>query len=97
MVVTLAHDGMQVWHTYRHHHTDWTPGCGGHPSMYHHYANVNVKALRELGGTLTYVHESSFSISDPKDQSSNRNCALGIRGWAESVKRQDVHISALQV
>ena len=93
----FAHDGMQVWCTYRHHHTDWTPGCGGHPSMCHHYANVNVEALRELGGTRTYVHESSFSISDPKDWSSNRNCALGIRKWAESVKRQDVHVSTLQV
>ena len=90
-------DGMQVWRTYRHHHADWTPGCGGHPSMCHHYANVNVEALWELGGTRTYVHESSFSISDPKDQSSNRNCALWIRKWVESVKRQDIHVSALQV
>ena len=72
-----------VWRTYQHHHADWTPGCGDHPSMCHHYANVNIEALWELEGTLTYVHKSSFSISDPKDQSSNRNCALGIRKWAE--------------
>ena len=92
-----ARNGMQVWHTYQHHHTGWTPGCGGHPSMCPHYANVNIEALRELGGTFTYVHESSFSISDSKDQLSNRNFVLGIRKWVESVKRQDVHVSALQV